>query len=138
MGLPIRTGPVEDVISWTVDQIVVSVGPYIFQTDEVLGASCSTRSRGTASPPQRILRSLQPFHPASRSKRHVAGVACMHVAPQVSNISRNRSPSAAISRLARMTRAPTVSGKYSSSPAMSNDIVVTANKASLELIPGRA
>src|SRR5712691_8126191 len=99
MGRPMKTGPSAEPTWYTVDQIVVSVGPYMFQTDRLLLTNSLANSRGRASPPHRILRSLLPSHPASTSERQVMGVACMNVAPDVASFSRNRGPSPAVSRL---------------------------------------
>ena len=61
------------------DQTVVSVGPYMFQTEAALAINCSASSRGMASPPQRILRFPFPIQPDSSSNFQVEGVACMTV-----------------------------------------------------------
>src|ERR1039458_2321729 len=111
MGRPTNTGPVSDVIGWIADHTVVSVGPYIFHTAEALAANSFASSRGRASPPHSTLRSALPSQPALTSKRHVVGVACMQVAPEVARLSRNRRPSVAVFRLTRITRAPTMSGR---------------------------
>ena len=58
------------------------------------------------------------------------------VAPLPSRRVRNRSPSVASSRLASTTRPPATSGRYSSSPAMSNDSVVTDSSTSSPVTPG--
>src|SRR6267154_159879 len=111
MGFPIVIGPSSEVIREVVDQTVVSVGPYMFQTAEALFNNSRARSRGMPSPPQRTLRFLLPSHPASRSNLHVAGVACITVGAVLSNISRNWYPSIAPSRLTSTMQAPTISGK---------------------------
>ena len=63
-----------------VDQIVVSVGPYMFQTEADFCTNCDASFCETASPPIRILSPRSPVQPASSSMRHVAGVACITVA----------------------------------------------------------
>ena len=127
---PGSTGPVAD-------QTVVSVGPYMFHTEEERASNASARSRSSASPPHRALRFVGPFQPASMSNRQVAGVACITVAPDSLSRANSLLPSLAVSRVARTTRAPTQSGRYSSSTAMSNARVVTASSASWEASPGR-
>src|SRR6266576_4907330 len=126
MGLPTVIRPFPELILQIVDQTVVSVGPYMFQSELPRFNNSSTNLLGMASPPHRILRLLFPRHPASNNRRQVAGVACMTVGANLSKVSSKRLPSIAVSRPARMRRAPTVSGKYSSRAAMSNDMVVTA------------
>ena len=68
------------VICSQVDQIVVSVGPYMFHSSEPQSTSCFARPISSASPPQRIFRPSKPDHPVCSNMRHVAGVACMMVA----------------------------------------------------------
>src|SRR5438105_9005344 len=60
MGRPMGTGPSPTPTGYTVDQIVVSVGPYMFHTVGLLLDSALASSRGKASPPHRILRSWLP------------------------------------------------------------------------------
>src|SRR5262245_22214553 len=67
--------------SHTEDQMVVSVGPYTFHTSPTRSTMLPDSSLGSASPPHNPLRSGPPSHPASSSIRHVAGVACITVAP---------------------------------------------------------
>src|SRR5207245_8028402 len=63
MGRPIEMGLSPDSTLCTVDQMVVSVGPYIFHTDPERARSSSARSRGSASPPHKIFGLV---FPASR------------------------------------------------------------------------
>src|SRR3989442_854347 len=77
IGRPMGIGPAAEVPRWTVDQMVVSVGPYIFHNSLHRGRSSFARSGGRDSPPQRTLRVDEPLQPASTSARHVAGVACI-------------------------------------------------------------
>src|SRR5262245_34899105 len=90
----------------TVDQIVVSVGPYKFHNDEHRGSSSLAKSGGIASPPQRIFSPLQTWHPLSRSIRQVSAVDCITVVLLVSNSWHNAIPSRATSRLAMTNCAP--------------------------------
>src|ERR1700721_2125094 len=62
-----------------VDQIVVSVGPYIFHTEEDRVISLLAKSRSSRSPPQRMVRSGEPAQPDSIRILHVIGVACITV-----------------------------------------------------------
>src|SRR5688500_13482137 len=61
----------------TIDQIVVSVGPYMFQSEAQHLWSCVARFLVRASPPDSILRPGEPFHPAPSSIVQVVGVSCM-------------------------------------------------------------
>src|SRR5689334_14239002 len=81
IGLPIGTGFVAEVTLQIVDQIVVSVGPYMFQSEEQRVINSRANSDGSASPPQRTFISLRPAQPCSISILQVAGVACITVAP---------------------------------------------------------
>src|SRR5215472_5409170 len=90
----------------TVDQTVVSVGPYKFHNDEHRGISSLAKSGGIASPPHRIFRLSQPCHPLSTIIRQVVGVACITVALLDSKSPRNAMPSRTTSRLAMTTCAP--------------------------------
>src|SRR5579883_1518514 len=118
------------------DQIVVSVGPYIFQTEADRLHSSRASSGGKASPPHNTFNGGSPFQPASRSCCHVTGVACIIVARTVLINSSRVTPYCAISRVARANVAPTQSGANNSSAEMSNDNVVTAAKTSLGEMPG--
>ena len=60
----------------------------------------------------------------------------MTVAAEVASASASRFPSWATSRGAITRRAPTASGRKISSPAMSNDRVVTARRVSSLVSPG--
>src|ERR1051326_7810327 len=75
MGWPIVIGPEADLILLNDDQIVVSVGPYMFQSSPHLVRRSFARLRERASPPQSSFKRSPPVHPASISMRHVAGVA---------------------------------------------------------------
>ncbi len=116
--------------------MVVSVGPYRFHSSSQRSSSRSASSRDSASPPHSTLRRLSPFQPASINMRHVAGVACMidgrHAVIRWMSLA--GSPTSA--RLASSTRAPTINGRYSSSPQMSKDSVVTERTVSRSLQPG--
>src|ERR1041385_5842484 len=70
-------------ISSTVDQIVVSVGPYTFQRSP-RGRSLEATSLVNASPPHNIFKRPISPHPLDSNITHVAGVACTIVAPLLS------------------------------------------------------
>src|SRR5256885_15735010 len=72
MGGPRVTGPWPDSTHEVADQMVVSVGPYIFHTSPRSTSSLAS-SRGRASPPHKILRRGGVVQPASRRSRQVAG-----------------------------------------------------------------
>src|SRR6267143_1551890 len=100
--LPCRGPPLkltDEAIFVSVDQIVVSVGPYMFHNSPQRGSSSLANSRDNASPPHSTLSLRSPFQPASMSIRQVAGVACMMVAPQAAIRSFKSNPSEAVSRL---------------------------------------
>ena len=138
MGLPMETDPFVISVSTlqAADQIVVSVGPYRFQSDAHRFNNWFASSRSRASPPHRILSRSLPSQPASSSSLHVAGVACITVAPEFANCSDNLAPSAATSRLTSARCAPTLSGRNTSSAAISNDKVVTESSTSCSTSPG--
>ena len=81
IGRPTGTGPVPVVTGWTSDQMVVSVGPYMFQTAMPRTRRASARSRVRGSPPHSTRRPGWPGHPVASRARQVAGVACMTVQP---------------------------------------------------------
>src|SRR5882757_10856895 len=97
MGGPIVTGPSPGETRDVADQMVVSVGPYIFQSSPNSISSFAS-FLGRASPPQNILSPEEPVQPTSRSKRHVAGVACITVAFDSFRRLINRRGSCAVSR----------------------------------------
>ena len=136
IGLP---NEMRGVRLWTlpvVDQIVVSVGPYMFQSVTPRAISSLARSTESASPPQSNFKPFTSCQPISTSICHVAGVACITVAPELASFSRNCKPSAAVSPAAITRRAPVVKGRKISRPAMSNESVVTASSTSSAVIPG--
>src|ERR1700733_711527 len=126
IGFPMESKPSPGSTLAVVDQIVVSVGPYIFQTEPVLESKSSASFLDTASPPHKHFSEGLPRQPASKRIRQVTGVACIAVALELSNFAINRLPSELTWRLTISTHAPTVKGKKISSPAMSKDSVVTA------------
>src|SRR5262249_28078081 len=79
MGRPIGIAQSAEETGWIADQTVVSVGPYMFQTEAALVISSLAKSRDIASPPHKIFKSGLPGHPASSSNFHVDGVACITV-----------------------------------------------------------
>ncbi len=115
---------------WNVDQMVVSVGPYTFQVRPGSRTSCSARAGGRASPPTRTRSEPSLCQPASTRRCQVAGVACMTVAPVSASSPASRRPSTACSLVTTCTRAPLMSGAYSSRPAMSKVTGVTAARVS--------
>ena len=118
------------------DQIVVSVGPYMFQSSRQRGSSWQARSDVRASPPQKIRRSLFPSQSLSTSMRQVVGVACIAVtACSVSSFLSSR-PSAACSAVAMTIWAPHTKGRRNSRIEISNEVVVTARSVSEAAIPG--
>src|SRR5260370_31710153 len=104
IGGPMVTGPSAGDPRDVDDQMVVSVGPYMFQSSPSSSNSFAS-FLGRASPPQNILSPGDPVQPISRSKRHVAGVACITVALDSFKSLINKLGSCAVSRLARTTRA---------------------------------
>src|SRR6266700_4766512 len=80
MGRPMEIVSSPGLILQTLDQIVVSVEPYIFQREAPFDNNCRARERGSASPPQSILRRGFPCQPAASSRCQVTGVACITVA----------------------------------------------------------
>ena len=56
------------VTSCVADQIVVSVGPYMFHSEPTRGSSFAARSDGRASPPQRAFKP-PPSQPAATSAK---------------------------------------------------------------------
>ncbi len=122
----------------TEDQMVVSVGPYMFHSVTPVASRRRARSVGSASPPARAVKPGPPRQPVSSSMRQAEGVACIIVAPEVTRAVARRAPSVTVSRSARTTRAPSTSGSSSSSIEMSNAKVVTAKRLSSLLMPGRS
>src|SRR5580692_12613493 len=95
----------------TADQTVVSVGPYIFQSEPQRVRIGSASSAVQASPPQRIFSPGAPVQPASRSMRNVLGVACKTVTPQRVISSPSAPPSRVASVLAITMEAPDTNGR---------------------------
>src|SRR6267143_2625403 len=129
-------GPVVYSILPRDDQIVVSVGPYMFQSSPHLANKSFARSRDRASPPQSTLKRSLPVHPASISRRQVAGVACITVAPEVAIKLFKSRPSIVASRGAITKLAPQINGRKSSRPEISKDNVVTERRMSDAVNPG--
>src|SRR5436305_503621 len=67
------------------DQIVVSVGPYMFHNSRQRGRSSEARSAGSASPPHNAFNLGAPFQPESTNIRQVAGVACNTVGSELAS-----------------------------------------------------
>ena len=121
---------------YTDDQMVVSVGPYMFHNSPQRGSKVTARSGGRASPPQSAFKLRSPVQPASTNMRQVTGVACITVAPERVRAVMSRAGSPASSREAISTVAPHTSGRYNSRPAISKDSVVTASSVSSAASPG--
>lgn len=124
---PIGTGPspTGPDSRCAVDQTVVSVGPYTFQTVPSAVRIRSARAGGSASPPHSA-RTRGACQPDSISWCQVAGVAWTTVTGAASSSFASRAPSRAVSRSTTRTVAPHASGTSSSSTAMSKEAVVTA------------
>src|SRR5690606_9726800 len=123
-------------ILFTDDQTVVSVGPYIFHNSLERESKSFARSGGSGSPPQRSLILYLDFQPAVCIRRYVAGVACIMETFSVSIILSNDFPFNASSLEAINTFAPHINGRNISSPAISNERVVTASNVSCSEMPG--
>jgi len=93
------------------DQIVVSVGPYMFHNPPTRLRSQPANSPGNASPPHNAFRLERPSQCAARNNRHVAGVACIIVMPKSSNARISCVPSLATSRLANTQHDPLINGR---------------------------
>src|SRR5581483_1490127 len=115
---------------WIADQMVVSVGPYMFQSEPQRGSNARASSAVQASPPHKTFRRGWPVQPDANISRQVVGVACMTVAAERSNSSLKQPPSMTVSDGAITTRPPTLKGNSNSRTAMSNDKVVTASQVS--------
>src|SRR5437660_8387863 len=137
MGVPMGTlRSSRPSIRYPEDQTVVSVGPYIFQTEPQLAASLRASSGETASPPTIAFSLRSPVHPASSKSCHVVGVACINVAPELLRRLLSSLPSKVASRLAITRRAPAIRGRNMSGTDRSNEMVVIESRTSLSLIPG--
>ncbi len=121
-------------ISWAVDQMVVSVGPYTFTSRPVLGRSRRANARGSASPPTRAVTSGT-SKPLSRSIAQPVGVACTWVTACRAARALNCAPSRVWLSLATTTVAPVIRGRKSSRPEMSKDTEVSASQVSAGRVP---
>src|ERR1700733_11249232 len=68
-----------DVTRQMVDQIVVSVGPYIFHTARLCVTNLAASDLYRGSPPTRTVICGFPRHPLNNISRHVDGVAWTYV-----------------------------------------------------------
>src|ERR1700722_17279135 len=95
----------------TADHTVVSVGPYMFQSERYRANNKSARSSDQGSPPHETFKSALPFHWPYNNKHHVVGVACIteFSAPEVAKSVPLHQPPAP--RLASTTRPPQTSGR---------------------------
>src|SRR2546425_388038 len=132
IGRPSETGA-PTVTSAHEDQMVVSVGPYMFHNPTPAPTSHSAKPGGNPSPPHNTRRPRDGTQPSLKSIRHVDGVACTQLAPDASN-----NPANDFAEDATTNRAPTDNGPNNSNPAMSNPNVVTATTTSPAPNPGRA
>src|SRR5256885_16240891 len=82
------------------DHTVVSVGPYIFQTDPQQAASFRASSGETASPPTIAFSLRPPAHPDSSKSCPVVGDASITLAPELLRSLLKSFPSKVASRLA--------------------------------------
>ncbi len=115
------------------DHTVVSVGPYRFVTSGASSHSRAASPAGSASPPASTRSPVSASGCWETSACHRVGVACMTEAPVLFSSAASRGTSITWSLVARTTEAPDTSGAYSSRPAMSKAMVVTAASRS----PGR-
>src|SRR5580765_2478275 len=104
-GRPIAVSPL--LTRCTTDQIVVSVGPYTFQTSRPAALLRSqVNFRLSASPPHRATFRLDGKSPDSSNSRHNTGVACKTVVPLSTSLFLSRAPSLTSSELATHNCAP--------------------------------
>src|SRR5947209_537124 len=122
----------------TVDQIVVSVGPYRFVTEAAHSTNEAAKSAGKASPPTNTRTPASSEAASAATARHKLGVACITDTPADTTVWRSANGSAAASRPATTTAAPLISGTKTSRFAMSNPTVVTANSRSPALRRNRS
>ncbi len=123
--------------SFADDQIVVSVGPYTFHNRPTRALNLCASSPDSASPPHSAFSPGRPAQPDSSSSLHVDGVACITVAPLPSSAADSVCAFRLASLSSTITRAPLISGRYSSSPAISKPNVVTASQRSASVISSR-
>ncbi|CAM5265405.1 hypothetical protein SGRI78S_06747 [Streptomyces griseus subsp. griseus] len=101
-----------------VDQIVVSVGPYVFHSSAPPSAPAS--SGVSTSPIDTRTRTHSGTPPAAASTAHSDGVTWTTVTASAFNSRASAGPSTTVSGGTGTTRAPTVSGATSSHTEMSN------------------
>ena len=112
---------------------------HVPQRRDRASSSCSASSRGSASPPHSDLQPPLPFQPASTSSCQVVGVACIDRRPACGPaVGQALAVGGGLAAGRARRRAPTMSGRYSRAPAMSNDSVVTASSTSSAPMPGRS
>src|SRR5215469_10923487 len=103
------TGPFTEVTLWIDDQMVVSVGPYMFHSSAQRARRSLANSGTSDSPPQKARNCFEPGQPASIKARQVAGVACITVERESRIHFINRTGSRASSRLAITSFPPLIS-----------------------------
>ena len=136
MGFPIVINLSSGLICFTADQIVVSVGPYIFQSSSTRSNNLVAKLMGNASPPQSAFIGKRVSKPESINMCHVVGVACKTVIFSSFITSSITRASFAVSSLAITNVAPFSNGKNNSRPAISKEMVVIDNSLSASSIPG--
>ena len=115
--------------------MVVSVGPYMFQSSPQRGSSSFASSGGSGSPPHRTLRMHFPSNPQPAVAATLPASPASPSLPLLEQLDQLR----AVHRdLARHHHdfAPVVRGSSNSNPAMSKDNVVMASRTSSALMPG--
>ncbi|PHM39512.1 hypothetical protein Xmir_04420 [Xenorhabdus miraniensis] len=122
---------------FNVDQTVVSVGPYKFQSVGTCWSNCVASVSGRASPPHNTLNLVGRVKSDSCNNiRHVEGVACMSETLWRIIKAANCCASAACACVASMICAPVNNGRNSSKMEISKEREVTLSKISSPVIPG--
>src|SRR5436190_908401 len=87
IGRPMGTTAASPALAWwTEDQIVVSVGPYMFHTEPQRARSSFAIEPERDSPPHRAFRRGLPVQPAASNICQLAGVPCITVTLYLSSI----------------------------------------------------
>ena len=123
-------------IFFIADHIVVSVGPYMFQSSFALSNMLFANTNGKASPVDIALIFKGSSHPEYKSICQVAGVACIIVTASSFIRFSNKRVSLAVSSLVNINLAPINNGANNSTMAISNETVVIEISVSVSFIPG--
>ncbi len=123
-------------ICFIADHIVVSVGPYMFQSSLTLSNMLFANTIGSASPVDMALIGKGSSQPEYKSICQVAGVACIMVIPSSFIKFNNKRVSLAVSSSVNTNLAPFKSGPNNSTMAISKEIVVIETSISVSFIPG--